>query len=93
VTVGARAANQDGGQGVRIEVSDEGSGITPQDLPHIFDPFFTTKPPGQGTGLGLAMTRRFIDEHGGSIRAESKSNEGTTVMMWLPAAEAREKAS
>ncbi|MGK4007328.1 ATP-binding protein [Sorangium sp. So ce1036] len=72
-------------KGVEIDVRDAGCGIRAEDLNRIFEPFFTTKPPGQGTGLGLALTQRFINESSGSIRVESEPGKGTTVRMWLPA--------
>jgi PAS domain S-box-containing protein len=75
-------------EGVEIVVRDTGCGIGAADLRRIFEPFFTTKPPGQGTGLGLPLTRRFFEEHHGDIRVESELGAGTTVRMWLPAASA-----
>jgi two-component system NtrC family sensor kinase len=54
-----------------ISVTDEGHGIDPSDLPHIFEPFFTTRQPGEGTGLGLALTRRIIEDHRGRIEAHN----------------------
>jgi PAS domain S-box-containing protein len=72
--------------GVQISVVDTGSGIAEDVLPRIFDPFFTTKPPGQGTGLGLSLTRKIVDDHGGTIFVESKKDRGTRVEMWLPVA-------
>ncbi|MDI1482773.1 ATP-binding protein [Polyangium sp. y55x31] len=71
--------------GVEIEVRDTGCGIPAENLDRIFDPFFTTKPPGQGTGLGLTLTQRFVMDHGGRLQVASKLGEGTTVRMWLPA--------
>ncbi|MGK3990385.1 ATP-binding protein [Sorangium sp. So ce136] len=85
VVVEARALPRGDVHGVEIGVRDTGSGIRAEDLSRIFEPFFTTKPPGQGTGLGLSLTHRFIKEHHGSIRVESEPGEGTTVRMWLPA--------
>jgi len=75
--------------GVQISVTDTGKGIPDDVLPWIFDPFFTTKPPGEGTGLGLSLTRRIVDSHGGTIHVKSKNGEGTTVELWLPAEGAR----
>ena len=72
--------------GVEFEVCDTGCGISAENLDHIFEPFFTTKPPGQGTGLGLTLTQRFVMDHGGRIHVTSKTGAGTTVRMWLPAA-------
>ncbi|WP_437815355.1 ATP-binding protein [Sorangium sp. So ce1078] len=88
VVVGARPLPRGDIHGVEIDVRDSGSGIRAEDLSRIFEPFFTTKPPGQGTGLGLSLTHRFIEEHQGSIRIESALGEGTTVRMWLPALQA-----
>ncbi|WP_437939071.1 ATP-binding protein [Sorangium sp. So ce341] len=88
VVVGARPLPRGDVHGVEIDVRDTGCGIRAEDLSRIFEPFFTTKPPGQGTGLGLSLTHRFIQEHQGSIRIESALGEGTTVRMWLPALQA-----
>jgi two-component system NtrC family sensor kinase len=70
-------------KGVRIEVSDTGAGIRPEDLDRIFDPFFTTKKL-QGTGLGLSISRSLIERYGGSIAVASLVGEGTrfTVLLW-----------
>ncbi|WP_437279838.1 ATP-binding protein [Sorangium sp. So ce375] len=89
VVVGARPLPRGDIHGVEIDVHDRGCGIRAEDLSRIFEPFFTTKPPGQGTGLGLSLTHRFIEEHQGSIRIESELGEGTTVRMWLPAMRAQ----
>ncbi|XYH99635.1 ATP-binding protein [Sorangium sp. So ce1128] len=88
VVVEARPLPRGDVHGVEIGVRDTGCGIRAEDLSRIFEPFFTTKPPGQGTGLGLSLTHRFIKEHHGSIRVESEPGEGTMVRMWLPAIEA-----
>jgi signal transduction histidine kinase len=71
-------------QTVQLTVADTGHGIPPQDLPKIFDPFFTTKETGKGTGLGLTVAKGIIDEHGGTIRAESEPGNGTTFTVSLP---------
>ena len=57
---------------VVVRVVDDGSGIPPDVLPKIFDPFFTTKPPGQGTGLGLEITRRLLRRYRGDIAVQSR---------------------
>jgi len=67
----------DAGGSVWVKIEDNGSGIAPADLKRIFDPFFTTKPPGEGTGLGLAMCQRIIDEGGGVIEVESIPGKGS----------------
>lgn len=68
-----------------IEVEDQGSGIDPALRDRIFEPFFTTKPPGQGTGLGLAMVYSIIQEHAGSIYVEDPPGGGTRFVIRLPA--------
>jgi PAS domain S-box-containing protein len=72
---------------VVIEFSDTGRGVQPQDLPKLWEPFFTTKPEGKGTGLGLPICRRTVEEHGGTIDLESLPGQGTTVRIILPAIE------
>ena len=69
-----------------VEVKDNGVGI-PEDLrERIFQPFFTTQAPGQGTGLGLSVARKIIEEHEGRIELESQVGEGTTFKVILPIA-------
>ena len=67
---------------IRLDVSDGGSGIPAEVLPHIFDPFFTTK--GEGTGLGLSVSYNIVAEHKGRLEVESKPGEGTCFSMYLP---------
>jgi two-component system sensor histidine kinase HydH len=71
-------------QGVRVDVSDTGPGISPEHMELVFDPFFTTKEPDQGTGLGLMVCHRIITDHDGSIEARSREGEGATFSLWLP---------
>lgn len=67
------------------EVSDTGSGISPEYLSKVFDPFFTTKPPGQGTGLGLSVVFGVISRHEGKILVKQTGPQGTTFLVQLPA--------
>jgi signal transduction histidine kinase len=67
-----------------VSISDTGKGIAPEHLKKIFDPFFTTKRVGEGTGLGLSITYGIIKRHGGSIKVESRSGEGTTFTVMIP---------
>lgn len=67
---------------VRIEVTDNGEGISEENLEKIFEPFFTTK--ARGTGLGLAITKQIIDMHHGEIFIDSALGQGTTVVIRLP---------
>jgi two-component system cell cycle sensor histidine kinase/response regulator CckA len=73
----------------RCSVADTGGGIPPNLLPRIFQPFFTTKGPGKGTGLGLPIVQRVVQEAGGFIEVESVLGQGTTFHLYLPLA--REK--
>lgn len=72
------------GRFVRIEVTDQGTGIPSNVLPNIFDPFFTTKARGQGTGLGLAVVNQIVTHAGGFIRIQTAENKGTTFQVFLP---------
>jgi two-component system, NtrC family, sensor kinase len=69
----------------RIRVHDTGPGIPPEVLPQIFDPFFTTKEDQQRTGLGLAVARSIVEQHGGEIAVESTPGKGTEFVVTLPA--------
>lgn len=73
-----------GGDKLGLTVYDTGSGISPDILPRIFDPFFTTKELGFGTGLGLALVKRIVNELGGSIEAQSEVGVSTTFKVVLP---------
>ena len=72
---------------VRVVVQDQGIGIKEESLSRIFDPYYTTKEKGstKGSGLGLAMARSIISEHGGKISVQSTENVGTTFTFYLPA--------
>ena len=73
-----------GGDVVRVEVTDTGEGIPEQIRERIFEPFFTTRKPGEGTGLGLAVSYSIIKAHNGDIRAESIPGGGTRMIIELP---------
>ena len=68
-----------------VKTSDTGKGIAADDLERIFDPFFTTKDIGEGTGLGLAVSRRIVEEHGGAIETANRPDEtGAIFTIYLP---------
>jgi len=66
-----------------ITVSDNGKGIPSDDIEHIFEPFFTTKG-YRGTGLGLSVTKKIVEEHGGDIHVVSEKDKGTKFIITLP---------
>ncbi len=69
---------------IEIRFTDNGPGMDEKELIHIFDPFFTTKEPGRGTGLGLSVCYRIVEEYGGEIMAESAPGKGMTIIVDLP---------
>jgi signal transduction histidine kinase len=71
-----------------ISVTDSGRGISPEHLPFIFRPFYTTK--GNGTGLGLSLARRIVEDHRGSIEVESEIGRGTEFLITLPIHQAQQ---
>jgi signal transduction histidine kinase len=91
IVINALQATESGGEvaitisktdsGFEIAFRDSGSGISPDDLQRIFEPFYTTKP--DGTGLGLAVTRKIIEGHGGTLDIVSEKDKGTTVFVRL----------
>ncbi|RYZ38273.1 MAG: hypothetical protein EOO72_09930 [Myxococcaceae bacterium] len=82
VWVHARRDTHGGREQLRIDVMDQGPGIPAELLHRVFEPFFTTK--AQGTGLGLAVVKRILEEHRGEIAVESAPGRGTTFTFWLP---------
>jgi two-component system NtrC family sensor kinase len=75
---------------IEIRIRDTGIGISPEHIPHLFDPGFTTKKGRVKLGLGLAMCRKIVEQHNGSICFDSAPGKGTTVIMRLPLAGAPE---
>jgi len=67
-----------------LRVTDTGTGIAPDDLPHVFEPFFTTKPAGKGTGLGLASVYGIVNRNGGRIDVETSEGRGSSFVVRLP---------
>jgi signal transduction histidine kinase len=72
------------GMNVYIEIADNGPGIPADVLPRIFEPYFSTKSPADGTGLGLPISKRICEKHGGSLAVASTVGQGTTFTITLP---------
>jgi signal transduction histidine kinase len=83
-TLQVKTRLESGAQGrvLRIEVSDTGGGIPAEEVENIFNPFYTTK--HWGTGLGLTMTHRIVENHGGTIRVLNRPGEGVTIQIDIP---------
>jgi signal transduction histidine kinase len=71
------------GDGALLEVRDDGRGIPAEDLPRIFDPFFSSRE--KGTGLGLALANKIVEDHGGSVEVQSEEGQGSLFRVRLPA--------
>ncbi|KPK00704.1 MAG: hypothetical protein AMJ60_00165 [Desulfobacterales bacterium SG8_35] len=69
---------------VEILIEDNGPGIPAEIRDKIFDPFFTTKDVGHGSGLGLFIVHDIVEMHGGTIRVETRTGQGTTFIIWIP---------
>lgn len=83
-----KVTGQDNEKGeVTVSVTDNGSGISPEDLDRVFTPFFSTKPVGKGTGLGLAVCYGIIENLGGRMNVSSRPKEGTTFHIHLKEAD------
>lgn len=81
--IAIRTSNPDE-ETIRIDISDNGVGISPEDLPHIFEPFFSTKHSTSGIGLGLAIVHGIIQNHKGKIQVKSEIGKGTVLSITLP---------
>lgn len=79
----ASAAEKDGRRFAAVRVTDTGPGIAPEHLPRLFEPFFTTKEIGMGTGLGLPVAGRIVEEHGGWIEAANRDEGGAVFTIYL----------
>jgi hypothetical protein len=82
LTIRTELLNGDRPEEVRVVFEDTGVGIPEQNLSRIFNPFFSTRP--DGTGLGLSITKNIIEQHGGTIVAQSQVNRGTRFIITLP---------
>jgi signal transduction histidine kinase len=69
---------------VVVEINDNGQGIKAEHLDHIFEPFFTTKPTGQGSGLGLSLSKDIVHTLGGELTVASAEGKGATFRVELP---------
>lgn len=69
---------------LKLQVTDDGSGLAPYTLAHAFDPFFSAKPAGRQPGLGLSQAQRLVEARGGQITLENGSKKGAVATIWLP---------
>jgi signal transduction histidine kinase len=82
ISVHATPELRDGTRFVRMEVTDNGPGMSPETTARLFQPFFTTK--ALGTGLGLAVVRRFVEAHRGMVSVKTAKGDGSTFTLYLP---------
>lgn len=85
----ARTCDERGTGAVRIQVMDNGSGMSEATRRRMFEPFFTTKPMGSGTGLGLPVVLGIVQSLGGAIEVQSEVGQGTTFALFFPMADAQ----
>ena len=74
----------DDGKNIVVEIEDNGVGIAKENLEKVFEPFFTTKGVGEGTGLGMSISYKIIESHGGKILIDSEVGRGTKFTIILP---------
>lgn len=84
---------RDGEKMLCIEIQDTGAGIAEENLDQIFNPFFTTKDAEEGTGLGLSVSRRIVEEHHGKIEVESEPGKGSTFRIFIPVLAKKEETA
>jgi signal transduction histidine kinase len=82
--VSVRSSYDNNNGTVRVDISDNGPGIPPEIQAKIFQPFFTTKSRHKGTGLGLAVSKRIVEQHDGSLSFNSVAGDGTTFSIEVP---------
>jgi two-component system sensor histidine kinase HydH len=85
-----KLSTESDGARARIDITDTGRGIAPENISKVFEPYFSTKE--TGTGLGLAIVKKAVDDHGGTISVTSKPGSGTTFTITLPTAVTGERA-
>ncbi|OIP45634.1 MAG: hypothetical protein COZ12_08310 [Deltaproteobacteria bacterium CG_4_10_14_3_um_filter_60_8] len=88
LTITGEVVFSEGRSWLRTSITDWGGGINASVLPLVFDPLYSTKPPGEGTGLGLTISKMLVEDHGGQIKIESVVGDHTTVSIALPVTEA-----
>jgi PAS domain S-box-containing protein len=86
LTLGSALIDKNNKKFIQLTFSDTGPGIKKELKTRLFEPFFSTKPEGEGTGLGLSLANRIIEDHGGSIYIESEEGKGATFFIDLPLA-------
>jgi signal transduction histidine kinase len=79
-----RVTGREEGGRVVVLIEDNGPGFSPEVLPRLFEAFFTTKGPGEGTGLGLALSREMMEQFGGTLHAENRAEGGACLRLELP---------
>jgi len=84
LTIKTNLCQNENNKNIVISISDNGKGISPENLSKLFDPFFTTKDVGEGTGLGLSISQGIIHDHNGTIEVESIVDAGTKFTINLP---------